>query len=128
LHTAEIACGIFKAVSFMGAVMREAMTRLSLRDGVSRRVWGVFGLVLFLSLQIFTASEPLHKLIHSDADSASHQCAVTLFSHGQVNAVETVAVVALFVAPLFFLLPPLQSVAISSFDFRFSSSRAPPRF
>lgn len=107
--------------------MKEAMTLLSLRNRVSRRVWAVFGLILFLSLLAVSASEPLHKLIHADADSASHQCAVTLFAQGQVNAVETLAVLAAFVAPLFFLLPPVQSVAPASFDYRFSASRAPPR-
>jgi hypothetical protein len=100
---------------------------LSLRGRTSRRVWAMMGLALFLTLQLFTVCEPLHKLIHADADSPEHHCAVTLFSHGQVTTAETVAPLIGFVAALFFLLPPLQSAVFSSFDFRFAPSRAPPR-
>jgi hypothetical protein len=107
--------------------MRKAMTMLSFRGRTSRRVWAMIGLVLFLALQLVASSEPLHKLIHADADSADHHCAVTLFSQGQVNAAETVSPLIAFVAALFFLLPLLQSAVFSSFDYRFAPSRAPPR-
>jgi hypothetical protein len=43
------------------------------------------GMVLFVA--VLASSESLHKLIHSDADEASHQCAVTLFAHGHVESV-----------------------------------------
>jgi len=103
------------------------MTILSFRDGNSRRVWAGFGLALFLFVQLLTTSSALHKLVHSDADSASHHCAVTLLSQGQINCADTVASVIAFVAALFFLLPPFQSAVFASFDYRFSASRAPPR-
>ena len=103
------------------------MTILSFRGGDSRRVCAVFGLALFLFLQLLTSSTVLHKLVHSDAGSFSHHCAVTLFSSGQVNAAEVLAPLAAFVAALFFLLPPLQSAVLSPVDYRFSASRAPPR-
>jgi hypothetical protein len=106
--------------------MRKAMTMLSFRGRTSRRVWAVIGLAFFLALQLLTASEPLHKLIHPDADSADHHCAVTLLAQGQVNASELLLPLVAFVAALFFLLPPLQSAVFSSFDYRFSASRAPP--
>jgi len=106
--------------------MRKAMTTLSFRGENSRRVWAVFGLALFLALQLVTSSEALHKLIHPDANSAEHQCAVTIFAHGQVNAAESLPPLVAFVAALFFLLPPLQSAVFSSFDYRYSASRAPP--
>jgi hypothetical protein len=107
--------------------MRKAMTILSFREGNSRRAWAVFGLALFLFVQLLTTSSALHKLFHSDADSASHHCAVTLLSRGQVNMADVVAPLIAFVAALFFLLPPFQSAVFASFDFRFSASRAPPR-
>jgi hypothetical protein len=107
--------------------MRKAMTMFSLRDGTSRRIWAVIGLAFFLALQLVTASEPLHKLIHADADSADHHCAVTSFLQGQVNTAETVSSLVAFVAAILFLLPPLQSAVFSSFDYRFAPSRAPPR-
>jgi hypothetical protein len=113
-------------MSFIGLEMRNAMTMLSLRGRTSRRLWGVIGLALFLTLQLFTVCEPLHKLIHPDADSEDHHCAVTLFSHGQVTTAETVLPLIGFVAALFFLLPPLQSAVFSPVDFRFAPSRAPP--
>jgi hypothetical protein len=42
------------------------------------------GLVLFVAA--LASSESLHKLIHSDADEAGHECAVTLFAHGHVES------------------------------------------
>ena len=42
------------------------------------------GLVLFTAA--LASSEVLHKLIHSDADEADHECAVTLFAHGHVES------------------------------------------
>jgi hypothetical protein len=46
---------------------------------------GLLVLVL-LVLNVLAASSKLHELIHDDAGSATHQCAVTLFAHGQVDA------------------------------------------
>ncbi len=102
------------------------MDRLSLSNQASRRVPAIICLALFLVLQVFTSSETLHKLIHPDADSADHQCAITMFAHGQVNSVETVVTVSVLVAAIFFFLPALQSAVFSSFDYCLSSSRAPP--
>lgn len=43
-------------------------------------------LMLLLLLQLaMAASETLHKFFHADADQAGHECAVTLFAHGQVE-------------------------------------------
>jgi hypothetical protein len=111
----------------LAIAMRKALAMLSLRGRVSRRIWALFALALFLTLQAVAASEPLHKLIHSNADSADHHCAVTSFLQGQVNSAETDSPLIVFVAALFFLLPPLQSAVFSSFDYRYSASRAPPR-
>ena len=41
-------------------------------------------LLLWLQLAM-AASETLHKFIHQDADQPGHECAVTLFAHGQVE-------------------------------------------
>lgn len=111
----------------MARAMRKAMTTLSFRDANFRRVWAAFGLVLFLTLQVLTTSTALHKLLHADADSIDHHCAVTLFAHGQVSAAEAIAPLVAFVAALFFLLPILRSAEIPSPAYRFSASRAPPR-
>jgi len=56
------------------------------------------------------SSEPLHKLVHHDADEAGHECAATLFAHGQVDStvVEVVAIIP--AAPVEFLPHTLVSV------------------
>lgn len=102
------------------------MTMLSFRGWSSRRVWAMICLAAFLTLQVFSSSETLHKMIHPDADSPDHECGITLFLHGQVNTPEVLPLLAAFVAALFFFLPQVRSVVYSSFDYRFSSSRAPP--
>jgi hypothetical protein len=68
----------------------------------------LMGLVLFVAA--LASSESLHKLIHHDADEAGHECAVTLFAHGQVDSpvVEVAAIIP--VAPVEFL--PLTSVSV----------------
>lgn len=42
---------------------------------------------IVLLLDAMAASPALHKLIHKDADSSDHECAVTMFAHGQVDSV-----------------------------------------
>jgi hypothetical protein len=51
--------------------------------------------LLLLFLNVLAASPQLHEQFHPDANSSHHQCAVTLFAHGQVDsaAVEISAVV-----------------------------------
>lgn len=40
-----------------------------------------------LLLDAMAACPALHELIHHDADTPGHHCAVTMFAHGQVDAV-----------------------------------------
>lgn len=47
---------------------------------------GVLSILLVLLLNLLAASPSLHKYFHADADKAEHQCAVTLFAHGQVDS------------------------------------------
>lgn len=94
-------------------------------DTTSRRFAALVCLALFLALQLF-ASSALHKLIHSDADSASHHCAITVFSHGNISLANTAAAVVVCAAALLLSLPQLQSTVFSLFDYRLSPSRAPP--
>jgi len=53
----------------------------------------LIGLVLWLNA--VAASPALHRMIHHDANKADHQCAVTLFAHGQVESAATVIPVVL---------------------------------
>jgi len=100
---------------------------LSFRVANTRRVWAALSLVLFLTLQLLSSSSALHKLVHADADSLDHHCAITLLSRGQVSAADVVVPLITFVTALLFLLPVLQSSEFPSFAYRFSASRAPPR-
>ena len=43
-------------------------------------------LALLLLLNAMAALPTLHELVHKDADQADHQCAVTLFAHGNVES------------------------------------------
>jgi hypothetical protein len=67
---------------------------------------------LVLLLDAMTAFPDLHELIHHDANDPGHQCAVTLFAHGQVDSpvVEVAAIIPL--APIEFL--PRIPVSISN--------------
>lgn len=81
------------------------------------------GLVLLLNAM--TASPALHELIHADAGKAGHECAVTLFAHGQVDsATGTVPEVASLI-----LIQTVPTVEISVFHpviDRLRAGRAPP--
>ena len=46
----------------------------------------LLGLGLVLMLNAMAACPALHELIHHDADKPDHECAVTLFAHGQVDS------------------------------------------
>jgi hypothetical protein len=52
-----------------------------------KSAWAVLLIGLVLLLNAMEACEPLHKLIHHDADKPGHQCVVTLFAHGKVDSV-----------------------------------------
>lgn len=104
----------------------KTLRKPSLDDPGLRRVVALVCLTLFLALELFAFAPGLHKLIHSDADSTSHHCAITLFSQGNVSAADTSVALVIFVAALLFSLPVLQSAIFPRLDCRLSPSRAPP--
>ena len=81
------------------------------------------GLVLLLNAM--AASPALHELVHADAGKADHECAVTLFAHGQVDSASlTVPVLASLT-----LIQTVPSVEISVFRpaiEQLPAGRAPP--
>jgi hypothetical protein len=106
----------------MNTVTKEPVAR---HRGV-RRVTAAFCLALILVLQAFASSGPLHKLLHADADSPDHHCAITLIAHGLVDAAVVCVSVAGFVAAVLFRLPGFEAPDFCPFDYRLSPSRAPP--
>jgi hypothetical protein len=99
-----------------------------LQDRKTRRFWALVCLVVFMVVEVLALSPALHKDIHPDADSPSHHCVVTLLSHSQLTSAGAVCELPALVATLVFCLPPLQTAAFASFDYRLSPSRAPPSF
>jgi hypothetical protein len=63
-----------------------------------------------LLLNALAASPALHKLIHHDADKPDHECAVTLFAHGQVDS--PVVEVGAVIPPALFEFLPLAPVSV----------------
>jgi hypothetical protein len=90
-------------------------------------VVSVLLIALVLLLNALAACEPLHKLIHHDADQPDHECVVTMFAHGHVDSascdVPVVMVLALIptTAPIVFSVP---GTAIQNLP----PGRAPPFF
>jgi hypothetical protein len=74
------------------------------------------------------ACPALHEFFHRDADHADHQCAVTLFTHGQFMPADTAPVLAVFALLFLFGIPLLTSAEFSSVDLRLGFRRAPPHF
>ena len=97
------------------------------------RIWAVNGhqwvagalLALFLGVLAVTLSEALHRALHADACSPQHQCAVTLFQSGQVEAPVVPITIVGTGAAVFVALPP-QSQFVSSVDFSLPPSCGPP--
>ncbi len=90
------------------------------KSGVSSLSLGVFLLV-----QILAAVPDLHSWFHQDAGAPGHECAVTLFLHGQVHSPSTD--VALAPCPrLLFSFAPAPGVEFVSADVRLLPSRGPP--
>jgi len=81
------------------------------------------GLVLFMA--VLASSETLHKLIHKDADKASHQCAVTLFAHGQVESA-VCDVPAVLPTALVETTPHIEFSVLSTAIENLPHGRAPP--
>jgi hypothetical protein len=93
---------------------------------IARPASGFVLTALVLLLSFAGASPQLHKLLHPDADSPDHNCAVTLFAHGQVDAA-SVSTVVVGIAVLFGGIALLaETLVLPLADYRYSPSRAPP--
>ena len=82
-------------------------------------------MALILVLSLLAVHPSLHKFIHKDADDTGHECAVTLFCHGQVNVSSTAAPV--FCAPERLIFSQsLPRIIFVSADIRLLPGRGPP--
>ena len=71
---------------------------------------GGLSILLVLLLNLLAAAPSLHEYFHTDAGKAEHQCAVTMFAHGQVDS--PVVVAALPIPPALTEFFPQCSVSI----------------
>jgi hypothetical protein len=83
-----------------------------------RRCVGVALIFAVLLCGALASSSALHRLIHPDADNDHHECAITVFAHGNVN-----------MAPIIIARPgddSFQHVVLVSCDYLLLPGRAPP--
>ena len=99
----------------------KSLTRLARKKGFKSGLL----LGLFLFLQAAVTSPVFHSVLHSDATDPAHQCAVTMFSHGQVDAA-TPAVAIVVAQPLVSFASPTREVTFVSTDIRLQPGRGPP--
>jgi len=85
----------------------------------------VFCLGVFLLVQIIAAVPSFHAWVHHDASDPNHECAVTLFVHGQVHSPSTEVEVTKCLSVLVSHAPP-SGVDFVSADVRLFPSRGPP--
>jgi hypothetical protein len=55
---------------------------------------------MILLLDAMAACEPLHEMIHKDADKPGHDCAVTMFAHGKVESASVDVPVTVATTPI----------------------------
>jgi len=86
---------------------------------------GFFCLSVFLLVQLMAAVPAFHTWAHQDARDPGHECAVTLFLHGQVHSPATEVEVTKNL-PVLISPAPARRVAFVSADVRLLPSRGPP--
>jgi hypothetical protein len=82
------------------------------------------GHLLFASA--LAASPELHKRVHQDADSAGHDCFVTLLSHGQIISGDAVVALVTGAVLLLFLTSVVPPLPFGRLDLLLPAGRAPP--
>lgn len=91
----------------------------------SRGLLGLLLIFFVLVLNLLAASPALHQSLHHDSNHAEHQCAVTLFAHGNV---ESATVDVALTVPLTFAdsSPLIQFSIFSPAIENLPAGRAPP--
>jgi len=84
-------------------------------------------MAMVLLLDVLAASPELHERIHQDRASSSHECAVTLFAHGQVDSA---CVEVSLIQPLAWVerVVPVEIFSFSPAIEHLPAGRAPPVF
>jgi hypothetical protein len=93
--------------------------------GKAKRRHAALWLAVFLLLEAMEIFPALHLFIHSDAGDPDHECAVTLFTHGQVHGADA-AVPILRPEPVVVFSQSRPEVLFVSTDVRLLPGRGPP--
>ena len=80
---------------------------------------------LVLLLNLLAASPSLHERFHSDAGHAEHQCAVTLFAHGQVDSADAAPPLLKPEPAIFHSVSWTETILVST-DIHILPGRGPP--
>ena len=102
------------------------MTSLrSTRTTPVKKTVSLLCLVIFLFLQALATVPELHQYFHHDANQASHQCAVTLLTHGSLHVAGSLTVVISSPAVVGTLPAHIVSAPLRV-DYLLLPGRAPP--
>lgn len=91
----------------------------------AKRGCALLWLGVFLFLQAMLLFPAVHQLVHPDSGDADHQCAVTLFAHGQVDCSDT-AVPVIRSEPVAVFIQSWREAGFVSLDLRLIPGRDPP--
>ena len=91
----------------------------------AKQAHAVLSLSVFLLLQAMVVLPGLHVLIHADASNPDHECAVTLFTHGQVHGADA-AVPVLRPEPAAVFIQPRREAVFVFTDVPLPPGRGPP--
>ncbi len=83
-------------------------------------------LVVVVFCGIASSSQSLHRFIHPDANSPVHECGITLFSHGMVDATAGTPELAVPIFQQFTLCTFFSEIAFYPADYVLLPGRAPP--
>ena len=124
--------GVFRLASegAFGLIMTSVQRQQKYSDVCRIAKSAIAGLLLvsWLLTTAMAACPALHEYFHHGAGSPDHQCAVTLFTHGQLMTADTAPVLAVFVLLMLFSVPLVKLAEFSSIDLRLGFGRAPPHF
>ncbi len=107
-----------RAASLLKALRLQTGNSIFKRPGQALIAALLVAFVLLLDAMV--ASPGLHELLHPDADQAGHECAVTMFIHGHVDASVVQVAVILPATPVEF------SPLITASRFHTRTDQLPP--
>lgn len=81
---------------------------------------------LVFGLSLLATCPALHELIHPDACDPDHECAITLFSHGQVHQAVTAVPIVQRSEPVAVFIQTWREVSLVSTDVPLLPGRDPP--